>query len=98
MWSSALFMFSNETGLLKLSPEALEAVNVTIVSVTIPSTSDCFGPPLHKAILHYVTGYAVPILNAFLQAFGPAGAVKVSVGSGGQFIQDLSSAGSIWET
>lgn len=70
------FVFSNESGMLALSSHALTALNVSIISLSFPSSSPCFGSAWHQFVLSILTGYSVPILNAFVQAYGPKGAVK----------------------
>ena len=93
-------MFANESGLLRLSDESLQSLNVNVIVLDIPANSECFGTALHRIILREFVGYSVPVLNGFLQAFGGQGAVKLSSRSSASMsvVHELSNAGSPWES
>ena len=94
---SSSYIFSNEPGLLQLSANTLALLNVTMLRLDVPEDSPCFESALHRLLLASLTGYTVPIVNAFVQAFGTTGAVKVVDPWGHHTVISLQDAGFVWD-
>lgn len=61
----ARFRLSQERGLLLLSDRSLNALNVTVARIPLPSSHICLGDAASRFILLRVVGYETVVMNAF---------------------------------
>lgn len=59
------FRFSQERGLLLLSDQWLDALNVSVTRVALPTNHQCLGDVISRSILLHLIGYDTVVTNAF---------------------------------
>lgn len=64
---SLYFRFARERGLLLLSEQALAALNITVLHLSLPPTNPCLGGAATVAALSLTSGYHAVVANAFLR-------------------------------